>query len=210
MNHPQNDQPLILVVDDEPEVLGEVAAVLTAAGLACHCCTTTETALAKARVSLPDLIVSDINLNGRSGLEMCEQIRQNDGLADVPVMFLSGAQIPDIIRRSHAAGGTYYLRKPFDPEVLVELIHQALWMPHLSRGLAAAQSGSPGLTTGSTGILPVQQSQLRGLDPPYLSNAGGTPVPPRRLIRSPSRSAASARGPRALAPSRCRRCGWGR
>jgi len=50
----------------------------------------------------------------------------------VPVMFLSGAQIPDIIRRSHAAGGTYYLRKPFDPEVLLELIQKALWMPHLA------------------------------------------------------------------------------
>jgi CheY-like chemotaxis protein len=47
-------------------------------------------------------------------------------------MFLSGAQIPDIIRRSHAAGGTYYLRKPFDPEVLVELVQKALWMPHLA------------------------------------------------------------------------------
>ena len=37
-------------------------------------------------------------------------------------MFLSGAQLPDIIRRSHAAEGIYCLRKPFDPAVLVELI----------------------------------------------------------------------------------------
>jgi CheY-like chemotaxis protein len=128
LNQPQ---PLILVVDDEPEILGQVATVLTAAGFACHCCTTFEVALDKAAVALPDLIVSDINLQGRSGLELCEQIRQMDGVRDIPVMFLSGAQIPDIIRRSHAAGGTYYLRKPFDPEVLVELIHKALWLPHL-------------------------------------------------------------------------------
>ena len=125
-------QPTILVVDDEREVLDEVAAVLTGAGFACRCCTTAEAALEEAAGASFDLIVSDINLHGHSGLEMCEQLRQQETLGDVPVMFLSGAQIPDIIRRAHAAGGAYYLRKPFDPEVLVELVNKALWMPHLA------------------------------------------------------------------------------
>ena len=44
-------------------------------------------------------------------------------------MFLSGAQLPDIIRRSDAAGGIYCLRKPFDAQVLTELIDQALGVP---------------------------------------------------------------------------------
>jgi CheY-like chemotaxis protein len=136
----QKEQPLILVVDDEPAVLGDVATVLTAAGFACHCCTTADMAIAKARLSPPDLILSDIHLHDRSGLEMCEQIRQINALENVPVMFLSGAQIPDIIRRSHAAGGTYYLRKPFDPDVLVELINKALWMPHVVAHRARSES----------------------------------------------------------------------
>ena len=59
----------------------------------------------------------------------CRQINQQPGLEDVPVMFLSGAQLPDIIRRSHQAGGTYCLRKPFDPTVLVELIDRTLAAP---------------------------------------------------------------------------------
>lgn len=132
MSQFQPDQPLVLVVDDEASVLGEVAEVLTTAGFACHCCRTTASALEKAIEKAPDLILSDINLNGESGLALCERIREEPGLEDVPVMFLSGAQIPDIIRRSHAAGGTYYLRKPFDPEVLLELVQKALWMPHLA------------------------------------------------------------------------------
>lgn len=132
MSQFQHEQPLVLVIDDEVTVLGEVAEVLTAAGLACHCCRSAEAALEKARECTPDLILSDINLNGESGLALCERIRQEPGREDIPVMFLSGAQIPDIIRRAHAAGGTYYLRKPFDPEVLVELVHKALWMPHLA------------------------------------------------------------------------------
>ncbi len=131
MTQPEREQPLILVVDDEPEVLEGVSIILTANGFRCRCCTNAADAIAAAEESHPDLIVSDINLDGESGLEMCEQIQQNLLLHDVPVMFLSGAQIPDIIRRSHAVGGTYYLRKPFDPEVLIELIQKALWMPHL-------------------------------------------------------------------------------
>ena len=41
-------------------------------------------------------------------------------------MFLSGEQLPDVIRRSYGAGSTYSLRKPFDSAVLVELIDQSL------------------------------------------------------------------------------------
>jgi CheY-like chemotaxis protein len=128
---PSHEQRLVLVIDDEAEVLGEVASILTAEGYACQCCSTPEAALESAAAQAPDLIISDINLSGQSGLELCERIKEDPALYDVPVMFLSGAQIPDIIRRSHAVGGTYYLRKPFDPEVLIELVDKAMWMPHL-------------------------------------------------------------------------------
>lgn len=131
MNHFHRQQTLILVIDDELSVLGEVAATLSTAGYACHCSNAAEAAVQFVRDNAPDLIISDINLDGHSGLELCERIKKDPALAEVPVMFLSGAQIPDIIRRSHAVGGTYYLRKPFDPEVLLELVNKALWMPHL-------------------------------------------------------------------------------
>ena len=124
-----NEQPLVLVVDDERAVLDEVAAVLSRAKLACRCCTTSDEAMAAVAATPPDLILCDVNLRGESGLELCERIKRQPGLEAVPVMFLSGAQLPDIIRRSYAAGGTYCLRKPFDPDVLVELIDQALAVP---------------------------------------------------------------------------------
>ncbi len=59
-------------------------------------------------------------------MELCEQLRQNEALAGVPVMFLSAGQIPDIIHRYDGRQGSYYLRKPFDPEVLGELIEQSI------------------------------------------------------------------------------------
>ena len=135
-------RPLVLLVDDEPEVLEEVAEVLMRANFSCRCCTDVDAGVAAAEADPPDLIISDINLRGQSGLQMCETIKSKPGLGDVPVMFLSGAQIPDIIRRSHDAGGTYYLRKPFDPEVLVELVDKALWMPQVTADRAQAMAGA--------------------------------------------------------------------
>ena len=108
-----------------------MALALTKAGFAYQCCTTAEEAVEKAKETTFDLIISDINLHGHSGLQMCEEIKRHEASADAPVMFLSSAQIPDIIRRSDPVGGAYYLRKPFDPDVLLELIDKALWTPHL-------------------------------------------------------------------------------
>lgn len=133
------DPPLILVVDDEKEVLENVASVLTEAGYDCQCFDSAQSAIQFAAMHAPDMILSDINLGGHSGLEMCERIKEDETLKSVPVMFLSGVQIPDIIRRSHAVGGTYYLRKPFDPGVLVELVDKAMWMPHLAENRARRQ-----------------------------------------------------------------------
>lgn len=124
-----NEQPLVLVIDDEREVLDEVTAVLSRANFACCCCTTSEEAMAAVQATPPDLILCDVNLQGESGLELCEQITRLPGREEVPVMFLSGAQLPDIIRRSFVSGGIYCLRKPFDPDVLVELIDQAIGVP---------------------------------------------------------------------------------
>ncbi len=125
------DKAVVLVIDDDPEIIAGLAKVLSSAGYVCNCCRDADGAIEAVRQTTPDLIISDINLNGHSGLQLCQQLRREEGLFDTPLMFLSGAQIPDIIRRSHEAGGTYYLRKPFDPQVLLELVDKALWMPHL-------------------------------------------------------------------------------
>jgi DNA-binding response OmpR family regulator len=122
----ERTRPLVLVVDHEPLMLDEIAAALTRMGLGCRCCTTAADALTLAEDLLPDLILAEVNLHGESGLEMCQRIRENHQLADVPAMFLSSNQGPDIIRRSDGHHGTYYLRKPFAAEVLVELIDRAL------------------------------------------------------------------------------------
>ena len=136
MSSTERPQPLILVVDDEQIVLDELEAVLNAAGFVCRCCATVASGIVAAETILPDLILADITLHGESGVEMCQRIQQNPLLADVPVMFLSGSQIPDIIRRTDHHRGFYYLRKPLDSAVLLELIDKAL-----SKGRVPSVSG---------------------------------------------------------------------
>ena len=84
-----------------------------------------------ARGVMLDLIICDVHVDGENGMELIQEIKQIPGQEDVPVIFISSSQAADIVRRAHEAGGTYYLRKPFDPEVLLELVDKALWMPHL-------------------------------------------------------------------------------
>jgi DNA-binding response OmpR family regulator len=121
----------ILLVDDDPLALTAAAAVLDMAGYTVHQARDRQAALKAARSIALDLVICDVNLAGESGLELCRELRRLPGMEDVPVMFVSATQLPDIVRRSHEAGGAYYLRKPLDPEVLVELVGKALWLPHL-------------------------------------------------------------------------------
>jgi CheY-like chemotaxis protein len=121
----------ILAINDEADVLVQISNTLSGAGYSCRCARDAQSASEAVREAMPDLIISDVNLAGHSGCALCEQLKQQAEIGDVPVMYLSAAQVPDIIRRSHAAGGTYYLRKPFDAEVLLQLIEQVL-LPQLT------------------------------------------------------------------------------
>ena len=122
----------VLVIDDEQVIVDELVEFLWRNGFDPTVCMTAEDAFDAARSDDFDLIISDINLGTASGLELCQRIHELENSNETPVIFLSGAQIPDIIRRSRSAGGTYYVRKPFDPEVMLELIEKAMWLPALT------------------------------------------------------------------------------
>ena len=122
----------VLVIDDEQVIVDELVEFLWQNGYAPTVCMNADDALDTARSDVFDLIISDIHLGTASGLELCQRIHDLENSNETPVIFLSGAQIPDIIRRSHSAGGTYYVRKPFDPEVMVELMGKAMWLSALT------------------------------------------------------------------------------
>lgn len=131
MNQQNNTSAQIVIIDDEASVHAEVADLLRDEGYICYEFNSAAAARCGIADLSPDLIISDINLDGDSGLELCRELKNTYDLLHVPVIFLSGAEIPDIIRQAHAAGGSYYLRKPFDPNVLNDLVHKALWMAYM-------------------------------------------------------------------------------
>ena len=131
----------ILCIDDEQDMIAVLVHLLLRGGYACEGCRDIETARQSLERRIPDLIVADINIGDDNGLEFCKQMQSvNPRLSEVPVIFLSGAEIQDVVRRSHDAGGVYFLRKPFDPNVLLELIDKSLWMPHIVRNHVRGQA----------------------------------------------------------------------
>jgi two-component system chemotaxis response regulator CheY len=128
--------PLVLLIDQTPEVLSSVSDLLIRAGYACHACASAETALAFTQVHSPDIILCDVSLHDGSGPELCQKIKEGASREYLPVMYFSGTQTPDIIRRS---GATYSLRKPLDPDVLLELIDQALDLSRIPVPMPACQ-----------------------------------------------------------------------
>jgi CheY-like chemotaxis protein len=158
-----HEPAVILIIDNDPIMLTGIAAILSMSGHECHCARDGAAAIKAVKSLALDLIICDVDLGPESGLELCNQLRQIPGVEEVPTMFISANQSPDIIRRSHAAGGAYYLRKPFDPEVLIELVSKALWMPHLVQSRVAvipqAFKADPPAETPANPVIP--RSNLR-------------------------------------------------
>ncbi len=125
------DRPVVLIIDHDPLLLTGMAAVLDQQGYECHLARDPEAAVKAARTLDLDLIICDVKLGAYSGLALCREIREEHGQMEVPVMFTSLQQLPDVIHRTFDTTGAYYLRKPFEPSVFMELVAQALWMPHL-------------------------------------------------------------------------------
>ncbi len=79
-----------------------------------------------AREQQPDCILLDLGLPDVDGFELCQQLVDSEATCDIPVIVVSGMDRPNIIRRCRAAGCHYYVRKPYDPNALLALIHRAI------------------------------------------------------------------------------------
>jgi len=115
----------ILLIDHDPSSLAHLVQTLTAAGHRCLASVDPGSALAQVRQQKPDLMISEFNLAGHNGVALCDKLRRDERLGPIPLMFLSAHQTPDVMRRSDA-GGAYFLRKPCDATVLVELVASTL------------------------------------------------------------------------------------
>jgi signal transduction histidine kinase/ligand-binding sensor domain-containing protein/CheY-like chemotaxis protein/AraC-like DNA-binding protein len=75
---------------------------------------------------IPDLIISDIVMDGINGLELCKMIMDDAAIKHIPVILLTGDTTPDIMVKSLEQGAIDFLRKPFDKELLTARVKSVL------------------------------------------------------------------------------------
>ena len=105
--------PNILIVDDMPSNLQLLAGMFTQRG--CHARTFLdgELALQAARIETPDLILLDIAMPVMNGYEVCEQLKADAALKDIPVIFISALHETIDKLKAFSVGGVDFVTKPF-------------------------------------------------------------------------------------------------
>ena len=112
----------ILVVDDDPENLRLLVAVLKHGCLVPRPVLNGRLAIEAAVIEPPDLVLLDINMPEMSGLDVCRWFKNDERLRNIPIIFISGLQGTDDKVEAFRAGGIDYLSKPFQElEVLIRV-----------------------------------------------------------------------------------------
>ena len=116
----------LLVVDDEPNLLRAVAAVLRGEGFEVSTARGGREALVAVTKNTPDLIVSDVRMPGMDGFELARRLRRAPNFALLPIIFLTAKDETEDRVEGFRAGVDVYLTKPFEPDELVAVINSIL------------------------------------------------------------------------------------
>lgn len=113
---------IVLIVDDVPENLSLLHDALDEAGYTVLVATNGESALQRARQSLPDVILLDALMPGMDGFEVAARLKQDFATQAIPIVFMTGLTETEHVVKAFAAGGADYVTKPIRPaEVLARI-----------------------------------------------------------------------------------------
>jgi two-component system response regulator MtrA len=113
----------ILVVDDDTALAEMIGIVLRTEGFEPSFCGDGGEALAAFQREKPDLVLLDLMLPGKNGIEVCAEIRQESG---VPIIMLTAKSDTTDVVRGLESGADDYVVKPFNPKELVARIRTRL------------------------------------------------------------------------------------
>jgi CheY-like chemotaxis protein len=123
----QTDRPQsILIVDDDELQVEVLSHRLHKQGFTTVLAYEGRAGLEKARDHRPDLVLLDIRLPDLDGFVVCEELVDSPDTCDIPIIIVSGSDQADVVRSSRAAGCKFFVRKPYDPNVLLTLIEHTL------------------------------------------------------------------------------------
>jgi two-component system phosphate regulon response regulator PhoB len=116
----------ILIVEDEPSIAELIAVNLSHAGFLPVRAFQTEQASQLMKEVLPDLVVLDWMLPGKSGVQFAKELRSNERTKDIPIILLTARSEEMDKIAGLEAGADDYLTKPFSPKELVARIRAVL------------------------------------------------------------------------------------
>ncbi|GCE05163.1 response regulator [Dictyobacter aurantiacus] len=113
----------ILVVDDDEGIVEVVQIVLEGEGYVVRTATNKDD-LQNIADDLPDLILLDVLLSGDDGREICRKLKSDKATRHIPVIMLSAHS--DASKVADAGGADDFLEKPFDVDVLIDIVARHL------------------------------------------------------------------------------------
>lgn len=119
------NKPRLLLVDDDTVTLQVLSKTLAAYARMRFVRSGAE-ALKAVEAESPDLVIMDINMPGMGGLEVLAQLRARPASAQLPVILLTGASDEALEATALQIGAQDFIRKPFQPEVLVDRMRALL------------------------------------------------------------------------------------
>ena len=116
----------ILIVDDDPDIAGALAAALRAAGHQADQAHNRDEAMQKIRAQHPDLVTLDILMPGQNGHVILREIKSNPSFSSIPIIMMS-AKIEDRhVQGALEYGAVDYIFKPANPSHVVQKIERIL------------------------------------------------------------------------------------
>jgi len=158
----------ILLADDSPHAQRMGERILLDEGFDVVSLTDGETALAQLSDLDPDLILADVFLPGKSGLELCRHVKTNSRFRHVRVVLTAGLLEPFDEEEATRAGCDAILKKPFEASKVIETLNPLVKDAELARGLfaemvsAAAAPAEPGLPANTAPVAtPIDSERVR-------------------------------------------------
>src|SRR5882672_2012712 len=163
----------LLLADDSKTIQQAVSMTFAREDLQISAVDDGEAALRVAKQSKPDVILADVSMPKLGGYELCQRVRADAGLKDVPVLLLGGPT-PIDPAKAMAVGANGHMPKPFDSAKLIEHVKTILANPRAKPAIAAAA----GAAVARPVAAPARPSIPRAPPNPSVSPgaAGGTMV----------------------------------
>src|ERR1700682_4612739 len=126
----------LLLADDSKTIQQAISMTFAGEDVTLTTANDGEAALQQARAIKPDIILADVSMPRLGGYELCEKIRADAALKNIPVLLLGGGNPVDP-SRAMAVGANGHMPKPFDSGKLIEQVKQILANPRAAPSAAA-------------------------------------------------------------------------